>query len=299
MKSGCARFEREARILASLDHRTSPRSTASRRSAAPGARPRARRRPDAGGASRAGTRSTARDGRARPPDRGSRSRAAHEQGIVHRDLKPANIKFAPDGIVKVLDFGWREARRPPGLAVTGTITSATREGGMMGTPAYMSPEQARGRAGRQTDRHLGVRLRALRDAVRPARVRADSTTDTLAKVLQHEPEWRALPPETPQSIRELVARCLQKDQRLRLRDIGDARIAIDETLAKPGPGPCGRFAASPSIRPTRCCCSHRSAQRGCHLRVDEVRGCRVRPSDAQNSIMSSGSSPPPHTSSRR
>ena len=117
--------------------------------------------------------------------------AAHEHGIVHRDLKPANIKVRPDGTVKVLDFGLAKAldveAAGPDVSQSPTITSPamTGMGVILGTAAYMSPEQARGQAGRQACRHLGVRLRALRDA-RPARGRsaARRVSDTLAEVLK-------------------------------------------------------------------------------------------------------------------
>ena len=161
---------------------------------------------------------------------------AHEQGIIHRDLKPANIKLRSDGTVKVLDFGLAraDAATPVETLDAPTITAvATKEGTVMGTAAYMSPEQARGR---QVDRRtdiwaFGCILFEL--LTRRRAFDADGTTDTLAMVLQREPDWQALPENTPRSIRELVTRCLRKDQRQRLRDIGDARIAIEETLAKP------------------------------------------------------------------
>jgi serine/threonine protein kinase len=181
--------------------------------------------------------------------------SAHEQGIIHRDLKPANIKVRSDGTVKVLDFGLAKSGSP-GAGETEdapTITAvATREGTVMGTAAYMSPEQARGRlVDRRTDIWAFGCILFEMFAGRRA-FEADSTNETLSKVLQREPDWQGLPPETPRPIRELVARCLQKDPRQRLRDIGDARITIEETLSKP-PGepapatPRRRFFASPVV----------------------------------------------------
>ena len=159
--------------------------------------------------------------------------SAHEQGIIHRDLKPANIKVRSDGIVKVLDFGLARATLGTDLDAP-TITSvATKEGLVMGTAAYMSPEQARGRlVDRRTDIWaFGCVLFELLSGRRA--FAAESTTETLTMVLHREPDWQALPQDTPASIRELVTRCLRKDQRQRLRDMGDARIVIEETLASP------------------------------------------------------------------
>ena len=117
--------------------------------------------------------------------------AAHEQGIIHRDLKPANIKVRADGTVKVLDFGLAKAMEPaalqraPTLSQSPTITARDDAAGMiLGTAAYMSPEQAAGRPVDKRSRHLGVRLRAVRDADGGARVRGEDVADTLAAVLQ-------------------------------------------------------------------------------------------------------------------
>ena len=161
--------------------------------------------------------------------------SAHEQGVIHRDLKPANIKVRSDGTVKVLDFGL--ARAAAGSSEdqdAPTITAvATKEGAVMGTAAYMSPEQARGR---QVDRRtdiwaFGCVLFEMLSGRRA--FEADGPTETLSKVLQRDPDWQVLPQQTPQSIRELVTRCLHKDPRQRLRDMGDARIVIEDILAKP------------------------------------------------------------------
>jgi Tol biopolymer transport system component len=161
--------------------------------------------------------------------------AAHEKGIVHRDLKPANIKLTRDGAVKVLDFGLAKAvageGSAPDLSLSPTITAGgTREGIILGTAAYMSPEQARGQAiDKRTDLWaFGCVLYEML-AGRLA-FPGDTLSDTIAKILEREPDWSALPAQTPVSIRRLLQRCLEKDSRRRLRDIGDARLEIDEAL---------------------------------------------------------------------
>jgi serine/threonine protein kinase/Tol biopolymer transport system component len=169
--------------------------------------------------------------------------AAHEQGIVHRDLKPANIKLRPDDTVKVLDFGLAKARDPdasitPGdLSQSPTITTpaATRMGMIMGTAAYMSPEQARGKPlDKRTDIwSFGCVLYEMLTGRRP--FAGEEVSDVLASVLAREPALTALPATTPQSIRRLLGRCLQKDRNQRLRDIGDARIEIREAQSQAEP----------------------------------------------------------------
>ena len=159
--------------------------------------------------------------------------AAHEKGIVHRDLKPANVKVTSEGKVKVLDFGLAKAftDESPGAdpARSPTLTAAdTRQGVILGTPAYMSPEQARGKPlDKRTDIwSFGcVVYEALTG--HPAFAR-ETISDTIANVLQHEPGWDALPAATPPNIRVLLRRCLQKDRDRRLHDVADARIEIDE-----------------------------------------------------------------------
>jgi Tol biopolymer transport system component len=166
--------------------------------------------------------------------------AAHEQGIVHRDLKPANIKVRGDGTVKVLDFGLAKALGPDGISATAdamhspTFTSPagmTRMGVIIGTAAYMAPEQARGRA---VDRRadiwaFGVVLYEMLTG-RPL-FGGDNISDLLASVLKTDPDWTALPADTPASIRRLLRRCLEKDPRARLSSIGDARLELDEREA--------------------------------------------------------------------
>ena len=165
--------------------------------------------------------------------------AAHEKGIIHRDLKPANIKVAPSGAVKVLDFGLAKAFEgaPDAQRLAGPTLTATldRESNILGTPAYMSPEQARGRVlDKRTDIwSFGC---VLFEMLTGHAAFADETiSDTIARVLDRDVNWLALPPETPARLRDLVRRCLQKDVNRRLRDIGDARIELEEALLPVGP----------------------------------------------------------------
>jgi eukaryotic-like serine/threonine-protein kinase len=162
--------------------------------------------------------------------------AAQEKGIVHRDLKPANIKITPDGIVKVLDFGLAKAASAdgsgPDLTELQTVSiNGTRDGVILGTAPYMSPEQTRGKAiDKRTDVWaFGCLLYEMLTG-RTAFARG-TLSDTIATVLEREPDWSALPAATPAPIRRLLLRCLDKDVKRRLRDIGDARTDIDDALS--------------------------------------------------------------------
>jgi serine/threonine-protein kinase len=165
--------------------------------------------------------------------------AAHEKGVVHRDLKPANIKLTSDGKVKVLDFGLAKAFETASFVgdplSSPTLTlSATRAGMILGTAAYMSPEQARGLA---ADRRADIWAYGvvLFEILAGRQMFAGETvSDTLASVLKTDPDWSALPPETPPAIQRLLRRCVDRDRQRRLPDIGVARLEIDEALSDSG-----------------------------------------------------------------
>ena len=160
--------------------------------------------------------------------------AAHESGVIHRDLKPGNVMIRADGVVTVLDFGRATggaaaASGDAGLSASPTMTyAATGVGVVLGTAAYMSPEQARGKTvDRRTDIwSFGCVLFECLTGRQV--VDGETVSDVIARILEREPDWSALPPSVPSAVRELLARCLDKDAKQRLRDIGDARLVLEK-----------------------------------------------------------------------
>ena len=166
--------------------------------------------------------------------------AAHEKGIIHRDLKPANIRITPEGKVKLLDFGLAKAiaeeKSPDDLSRSPTLTrEGTEHGLILGTASYMSPEQARGQS---LDRRTDVwSFGCVMYEVLTGRKAfpGETVSDIVASILARDPVWKALPERTPVKIQDLLRRCLRRDPHRRLRDIADARIELEESLAEPAP----------------------------------------------------------------
>ena len=200
---------------------------------------------------------------------------AHDHGVVHRDLKPANVKLRGDGVVKVLDFGLARAMvtgtdEPDVSASPTELLLATEAGVILGTAAYMSPEQARGRA---VDRRadiwsFGVVLFEMLSGRRV--FDGTSATEIIAAVIRDDPPWDALPAATPPYLRALLERCLERDVRRRLRDIGEARIVLEQPPDVPAIGAPSEIARGQTKR-----CVVAGDRRTASCRLDRDRGMVV------------------------
>jgi hypothetical protein len=168
---------------------------------------------------------------------------AHERGIVHRDLKPGNVKLTPEGAVKVLDFGLAKALAldeaspsSPQITQSPTMSVGTQAGVLLGTAAYMAPEQARGKV---VDRRADIWAFGvvLFEMLTGRQMFAGETvSDTIARILERQPDWGGLPARTPARVRELLRRCLEKDPKQRVRDMGDVRLELDAAIASVAAG---------------------------------------------------------------
>src|SRR5262245_27539923 len=161
---------------------------------------------------------------------------AHEHGVIHRDLKPANIKLTNDDKVKILDFGLAKAvndeRLSSSVSNSPTLSlAATQAGIIMGTAAYMSPEQAKGKPVERRADIWAFGVVVYEMLTGRSMFSGETASETMAQVIMKEPDWDTLPANTPPRLRDLLRRCLTKEPRMRLRDIGDARIVIEETIA--------------------------------------------------------------------
>jgi serine/threonine-protein kinase len=168
--------------------------------------------------------------------------AAHEKGIVHRDLKPGNIKVTPAGTVKVLDFGLASVGQAGSAGSNSTQSptltlAATQSGVILGTAAYMPPEQARGKVVDKRADIWAFGCVLYEMLVGKQTFGGESVVDILGAVVRAEPEWSRLPADTPENVRRVLRRCLEKDPASRLRDIGDARLELAEPVAVPAPSP--------------------------------------------------------------
>ncbi|MDO8795817.1 MAG: serine/threonine-protein kinase, partial [Vicinamibacterales bacterium] len=214
--------------------------------------------------------------------------AAHEQGIIHRDLKPANIKVRADGTVKVLDFGLAKAMEPaagssPSMSMSPTITTPammTGVGMILGTAAYMSPEQARGKT---VDRRADIWAfgAVLFEMLTGTRAFAgDDVSDVLASVLAREPEWTRLPASLSPALSTYIRRCLHKNPKQRIADVQDVRLALEGAFETAAPQTASPTSAAPRGRPVWMAAFAVAAALAAALTVPALRHLRETPPPA-------------------